>query len=142
MMIRGNVKAEGQSITIRFGGNARHYPRFAVIDNDSENLGLWQDIDEVAFAMKEHEGYRSVYVGTAPLPTLILRWLVQQAEIPLWSSEPDIIRATEDAAMIVATEKGERQLTLHKPMAAVDGGRSEREHRLNMDFGEVKIFAV
>ncbi len=142
MMIRGNIKGKGQSIRMRFGVNARHYPRFAVIDEDSENLGLWQDNNEVAFAMKEHDGYKSVYVGTAPLPTQILRWLVQQAEIPLWSSEPDIIRATKDAAMIVATEKGQRKLTLHKPMAAIDGGASDREHVLNMDFGEVRIFTA
>lgn len=142
MMIRGNISGRGQSIRMRFGVNARHYPRFAVIDDDSENLGLWQDVDEVAFAMKEHEGYRSVYVGTAPLPTQILRWLAKQADIPLWSSEPDIVRATEDAAMIVATEKGERKLTLHKPMASIDGGASNREHVLNMDFGEVKIFTA
>ncbi len=143
MMIRGNIKRPGsRPLRLRFGVNASHYPRFAVVDQTSENLGLWQDVDEVAFAMKEHEGYQSVYVGTAPLPAPILRWLVQQAEIPLWSSEPDIVRATEDAAMIVATEKGERKLTLHKAMAAIDGGGSKREHVLNMDFGEVNIFAA
>ncbi|MEE9168165.1 MAG: hypothetical protein V3U73_00285 [bacterium] len=142
MMIRANIKGKGQSIRMRFGVNAHHYPRFAVISDDSEGLGLWQDMNEVAFAMKKHEGYKSVYVGTAPLPTLILRWLVEQSEIPLWSSEPDIICATRDTAMIVATEKGERKLTLHKAMVSIDGGAAQREHILNMDFGEVKIFAA
>ncbi len=142
MMIRGKIRAEEYSIRLRFGVDARHYPRFAVTDDDGESLGLWQDVDEVAFAMKEYEGHKSVYVGSAPLPSLILRWLVQQAEVPLWSSEPDIVCATEDAAMIVATEKGERKLTLHKPMAPIDGGMAQREHLLKMDFGEVKMFAV
>jgi len=142
MMIRGNIREEKYRIRLRFGVDANHHPRFAVIGDDSKSLGLWQDMDEVAFAMKEHEGYKSVYVGSAPLPSLILRWLAEQAEVSLWSSEPDIVRATEDAAMIVATEEGARKLTLHKLMADVNGGMAQREHLLNMDFGEVKLFAV
>ncbi len=142
MLIRGNIKRPGKRLRLRFGVNASHYPRFAVVDANSENLGLWQDVDEVAFAMKEHEGYRSVYVGSAPLPAPILRWLAEQAEVPLWSSEPDIVRATQDAAMLVATEKGERKVTLHKPMRALDDNTLAREHVLNMDFGEVKIFVA
>ena len=142
MMIRAKIKTSTRPLKLRFGVNASHHPRFAIADKTFENLGLWQDIDEVAFAMKEHDGYRSVYVGTAPLPAPILRWLAKVAEVPLWSSQPDIVRATEDAVQIVATDKGDRKLTLHKPMASIDGGGPSKEHLLKMDFGEVKIFTA
>lgn len=142
MMIRAKIKTSTRPLKLRFGVNSKHHPRFAVIDENCENLGLWQDVDEVAFAIKKHDGYRSVYVGTAPLPVPILRWLAQVAEVPLWSSQPDIIRATEGAVQIVATAEGERKLTLLKPMASIDGGGPSEEHLLKMDFGDVKIFTA
>ncbi len=142
MLIRSAIEENNQPIKMLFGVKANRSPRFAVVDSESQSLGTWQDNNEVAFAIKELEGYKSVYVGTAPLPAQILRWLAQQAEVPLWSSKPDIIRATRDTAMIVATEKGERKLTLPKPMVSIEGGKAAREHLLDMDFGEVKIFTI
>jgi hypothetical protein len=93
-----------------------------------------------AFAAKAHEGYTSVYVGTAPLPVQILRPLAERAGVRMWSSMNDIIYATEDAVMIVATQKGERTLTLPKPMSSMDGGPPSRVHSLRMDTGDVGVF--
>jgi hypothetical protein len=92
--------------------------------------------------MKRHDGYTSIYVGSAPLPQRLLRWLAGQAGVDLWSSQPDIVWATRDAAAIVATSDGRRTLTLPKPMAPVDGGPAQRKHQLDLETGEVKIFAA
>ena len=61
------------------------------------------------------------------------------AGVRLSSSRPDNVRATKDAAMIVAADESERVLRLPHPMASVEGGAATTEHRLSMQFGEVKL---
>ncbi len=125
---------------LQFGVKSPQYPRFAVNDDDAMELGYWMDCHEVAFAYKEVEGWSSVYVGSAPLPAEILRWLAKRAGAELWSTQPDIVMATQDAAMIVATSEGERTFTLPKPMTALDCDEMRRAYNLNMGMGEVEIF--
>ncbi len=102
--------------------------------------GTWSDSKEIAFASKEHDGFTSVYAGTGPMPVELLRWIAGRAGVKLWSSKCDNVRATKDAAMIVATDQGERVLRLPAPMVPVEGGAAAIEHRLNMEFGEVRLF--
>ena len=125
---------------MRFGVDTHHWPRFSVTSGDAEQFGVWDDLGETAFAGREYQGFQSVYTGAAPLPAQVLRWLAKRAEARLWSSESDIVRATQDAAMLVATSSGERTLTLHKPMALAGGGESGSTHRLNLKRGEVRVF--
>ena len=139
MMIRSRIS---EKINVSFGVRKSYFPRFAVSDQGARPLGYWQDRDEVAFAWKQHEGWKSVYVGTAPMPVEILRWLAQMAGVPLWSSHPDIINATEDAVCIVATERGKHVIRFPKPMVPAEGGAALRLHRMDMDFGDVKIFTA
>ena len=44
------------------------------------------------------------------------------------------------AAMIVAADAGERIATFPQPMAPIEGGAAKKEHRIKMEFGEVKLF--
>ena len=142
MMIRSDIEETDERITLRFGVKKHYYPRFSIVDKDCRALGYWTDGNEVAFAWKELDGWNSVYIGAAPIPVEILRWLARKAQADLWSTQPDIIKATRDAAMIVATQEGKRVLRLPKPMACVDGGPMGIEHHLEMDFGEVKILTA
>jgi beta-galactosidase len=125
---------------LQFGVKSPQYPRFGVTNQDAMALGYWTDCHEVAFAWKEVEGWNSVYVGAAPLPVEILRWLAKRARAELWSTQPDIVMATQDAAMLVATSKGGRTFTLPKPMTALEGDEMRQVYDLNMEMGEVEIF--
>lgn len=136
------IRCKFDDIELTFGTRKERFPRFAVADKDAEPLGFWGDRNEVAFAWKEMDGWNSIYVGAAPLPVEILRWLLEKSGAKLWSTKPDIIRATEDAAMIVATEAGERLFHLPKPMKDIESGKLAAEHHLNLEMGEVKIFVV
>jgi hypothetical protein len=142
MMIQSHILEGIEETNLRFGINKNYFPRFAIEDPEARPLGLWMDNKEVAFAWKRCEGWNSVYIGTAPVPVEILRWLAQKAGAPLWSSHPDIINATRDAVCVVATERGKHAIRLPYPMASLEGGPSSTIHRLEMDFGEVKIFIV
>lgn len=142
MMIECKIAEPELKFFKSYGVKKEHFPRFAVISGDASvhALGRWSDRNETAFAWKQHDGYTSFYAGTGPLPVEILRWLAVKAGARLWSSRPDNIRATRGAVMIVASDRGERVLRLPKPMAPADGGAASREHRLEMDFGDVKVF--
>jgi hypothetical protein len=142
MMIQCDISDPDLKFFRRFGVTKQHFPRFAVTGNEPsvQTLGRWVDNDEVAFARREYEGFKSVYVGTGPVPVQILRWLATRAGARLWSSKPDIIRATRDTAMIVASDNGERLLHFPEPLAPIEGGPAVNEHRFDMEFGDVRAF--
>jgi hypothetical protein len=140
MMIQSQILEGFENINNSFGIKKHYFPRFSVRDLDARPLGHWTDQKEVAFAWKRCEGWNSVYVGTAPVPVEILRWLAQKAGASLWSSHPDIINAIQDAVCVVATERGKHSIRLPKVMIPMDGGLASTLHRLDMDFGDVQIF--
>jgi hypothetical protein len=82
----------------------------------------------------------SVYVGTAPLPPIVLRWLTVRAGVHLWSSESDIVTGTRDAAMLVAATTGARTILLPREMTCLETGRCARDHSENLEEGDVRIF--
>ena len=140
MLIKSTIQDDALEQSLKFGVNTPHWPRFAVTDEAADAWGMWDGGDEVALAGKEHAGYHSIYCGAAPLPIPLLRWLAKKAHARLWCNRADIVRATEDAAMIVATSTGQRTLSLHKPMALDTGGQAKQHHDLELEKGEVRIF--
>lgn len=115
-------------------------PRFAVTNPDCEVLGVWEDTEQPALTRKSHEGWTSVYVGTAPLPAQWLRYFAHEASVSLWSSAPDVVTATRSTAMLVATEDGKRRMTLPDSMEDAHNGRIGKIHDLELAFGDVSIF--
>jgi hypothetical protein len=142
MMIQCDFLADGASIKQKFGVSKEHFPRFAVTPESRSLriLGRWTDNDEIAFASKRHDGFNSVYVSSGPVPVEILRWLATAAGVRLWSTKPDCVRATRDAAAIIASSDGERQLNLPYALAPSSGGAASRKHRLDMKFGDIEVF--
>jgi len=144
MMIGCKVEENDLKFFRDFGVNKPHYPRFAIVPREDELVhvhGRWVDNEEVAFASKEHDGFTSVYVGTGPVPVELLRWIAGKAGVKMWSSKPDNVRASKDAAMVVATDEGERLIRFPSAMAPAEGGGPPAiEHRLTMEFGEVRLF--
>ena len=143
MMIRCKVEDPFLKFYREFGVRKAHHPRFAIVPRKDEAIrvhGTWSDSDEIAFASKEHDGFTSVYVGTGPVPVELLRWIAEKAGVHMWSSKADNVRASKGAAMVVATEAGERVLRFPDPMADVDGGEASKEHTVKMEFGEVRIY--
>ncbi len=138
MLIRSEWKDKKAGLL--FGVKQHEYPRFAVCDEEATALGYWHDCEEVAFASKPYQGWNSVYAGSAPLPVEILRELAQRSGAALWSTQPDIVIAAEDAAMMVATTEGERTLTLPKLMTCLESGETQCNHLLNLELGEVRFF--
>jgi hypothetical protein len=143
MMIRCLIDDSGTKFFRDFGVKKPHHPRFAVLPAEDKTVrvhGRWTDTKEIAFASRVYDGFTSVYVGTGPLPVEVLRWIAVKAGVTLWSTKPDNVRATKDAAMVVASDDGERLVRFPVPMAPAEGGLPQAEHRLTMEFGEVRLF--
>jgi len=143
MMIRCLIDDSGTKFFRDFGVKKPHHPRFVVMQGEDKALrvhGRWIDNNEIAFASKEYNGFTSYYVGAGPLPVEVVRWIATKAGVKMWSSKPDNVRASKGAAMVVASDNGERIIRFPQPMAPAEGGSAKKEHRLNMEFGEVRIF--
>ncbi len=140
MKIKTEVEGEYGCIDLEFGTKTPRFPRFSVTDSDAQPLGFWSGSNDIAFAMKNMQGWTSVYVGTAPVPVDILRWFVKISGSLLWSSKADIVKATKGGAMIVATEDGDRTIQFPFPMNESDGKKAVRALQLKMETGDVKIF--
>ena len=140
MLIQSKLPDGANLVKQKFGVKQNQSPRFAVSNSNVDVLGFWTDLNEIAFATKQVDGWNSVYLGSAPLPVEVLRWLVNFSGAKLWSNQPDIVRASEDTAMIVATSSGERKLSLPKSMKSTNSVKSGKKFQLNLEMGEVKIF--
>lgn len=140
MQIKTKIEDEDGCIEMEFGTKPARFPRFSVIDEDVEPLGFWSGTNDVAFAMKKMQGWTSIYVGTAPVPVEILRWFVKISGGLLWSTEADIVKATKDAAMIVATGNGKRLLQMPKPMSEIGEKIKSMKHQLVLQKGDVKLY--
>ncbi len=124
-----------------YGLKKHHSPRFTVREAPGVRaLGFWTDTNGIAFAEIQRDGYRSIYTGTAPLPVEVLRALAVQAGVRLWSTEADVVRATRESAMVVATKDGERTVEFPIPLAPSEGGEAALRHTLSMNYGDVKMF--
>lgn len=141
MLIRTSRGQGSPDFTGVFGVDAERAPRFSVTDGADEVWGHYPDTGTVAFASRTYNGFTSVFVGSAPMPAALLRELATASGASLWSTKRDIIYASKDAAMIVATDDGERTLTLPRPLAPVEGGPPATRHDLNLEAGEVRLFA-
>lgn len=142
MLVRTVMPGAGSTLEAGFGVDERHFPRFVVRDRQAEVLGEWQDGSGPAFARKEHDGYTSIYAGSAPIPVRILRELAVKAGVRLWSTRTDIVAASHDAAMIVATDGGQRTFTLPRPMQRGGAGEASAVHTLQMETGDVELFVA
>ncbi|MBN1543531.1 hypothetical protein JW992_15425 [candidate division KSB1 bacterium] len=139
MLIRTVAEEGERDSEIVFGVDEKRAPRFVVKDAD-QVLGVWHDSGEPAFAEKSVEGYRSVYLGSAPAPTAVLRRLAQNAGARLWSSEPDLVMACRDIAAVVATTPGQRTLALPEPLHHVRSAVTDRGFTYNAEYGQVDLF--
>ncbi|NND70537.1 MAG: hypothetical protein HKN43_03060 [Rhodothermales bacterium] len=126
---------------LRFGTGAVESPRFDTTNHD-EVLGTWIDSGKPAFSVRrDEEGWTSIYCGTAPLPATILRDLARLADARLWSSSEDIVVATRDTGMLVATEDGTRTISLAHPMKMIGSNETYSDtYTLNLTMGDVCLF--
>lgn len=142
MLIKAEDDRQGKLAPLPpFGLPGKHWPRFVVIDPEAKVWGVWADNGQPALAVKEENGWTSVYVGTAPLPVEWLRFLARSAGVHLYSDRPDVVYAARDCVALIASEEGERTVHLPRPLILWNAdGPPQREYHLTLERGEVRLF--
>lgn len=138
MMIATEIDKLNDQIV--FGVKEKRIPRFEIVSGADEIWGSWTDLKSPAFGMRQAEGWKSVYVGAAPLPIILLRFMAEVAGVKLWSDRADIIRGTRDLALIISTENGMMKAALPYPMREIETGISSQRHIFHSKKGDVHLF--
>ncbi len=138
-------------------------PRFAVrggsgssVGSGVETLGYWAGSEQIAFARRAMDGWTSIYAGTAPLPTSVLRRLATDAGAAPWTNRAAVVTASRAGAMVVGQDGPPvvgvgssapvggafGPLTVTFPFALRDetGGPPRTTHTLDLRFGDVRLF--
>ena len=132
-----------------FGPEAKPKPLFAVAPEQAGVLALghYRGTDQVALAMKQADGWTSVFCGGLQVSAEVLRELARAAGAHVWCHSNDVISACPGFVSIHATADGDKELLMPAPSGLRDLVTGEKlparaSHRLAMKKGETRLFAI
>ena len=115
-------------------------------DKDAESLGFLHS-GAIGFARKKHQNWNSVFSVMPCLPAEILRAVLKQAGVHLYTENGDVIYTNKSMLTIVASSSGEKVITLQSYVKLVDAQdktvfEPDDKNRisLNMKRHETRIF--
>ena len=123
-------------------------PRFIVEDNESTTLGLFCEGQKVAFAIKEYNGFTSVYCGTKYLQYDVLRNVAKFAGCHLYNEQGDVLYVSSNYIAVHAASSGEKTLKFENPCSLVElyedkeYSNNTTEITFEMLEGQTKMFEV
>lgn len=121
-------------------------PRFIVNDPDARVLGFLRDFNKPGLAVKDMDGWTSVYSSAPIVPAELLRNIARESGCHVYSEENDVIYANENFLGIYSPGGGQRSIRLPKKATIIDliekkeisSGKSE--FQLQMKANEAKLF--
>lgn len=123
-------------------------PAFSVDDPGARVLGTLRGVDAPGFAVKEMDGWTSVYIAAPFPPWKLISNLLRFAGGHLYSNRQDVVYANSRYIALQANGDGTRTLSLPGPATlrdAFDGSVlavSVTSHRLELKHGEVAFLEV
>jgi len=105
-----------------WGTSAPIGPNFHVQDDDAIELGqLVYTLGRCkpGFALKELDGWNSVYLSSPDVPAPVLRGIARYAGVHLYSEAGDVLHATPDLLGIHTVAGGQRAFKLPRRVEAV-----------------------
>lgn len=101
-----------------YSNQAKHYPlwqpylspRFVVKDNEATTLGLYNEDQDVAFAVKEYNGFTSVYCGVKFVQADVIRAVCKFANCHIYSFDGDTMYFSENYITIHASSTGKKTI--------------------------------
>jgi len=111
---------------LNFGTEGSVGPVFFVDDPEATPLGHLRDGGEVAFALREHESWRSVYVSMLNFGPQLLRNLTRYAGAHVWCDSDDVVYANSSMVCLHTASAGHKTITLPRPAVVTDLWTGER----------------
>lgn len=140
--------AAGLSEETAYGGTAEVSPIFHVADAGAETIGLHPVTGKPIVAIKQMDGWTSVYSSAFELPATLMRNLARQAGVHIWVDSDDAVYADGGYVGLHAATPGEKTITLPADCTAVDviTGRAVpvegREAHVPMEFGDTVLLRL
>lgn len=104
----------------RLGQQKRVEPSFYVITDDATVLGEYVDTGLPAFALKEYEDWRAVYLSEWHLTPEIARGMCLYAGAHIWNYQNDLLHARSPWLHVHAQKAGNRHFTLPERSTVLD----------------------
>ena len=123
-------------------------PCFFVEDDGATVLGRYCHDGSVAYAMKERDGYVSVYCASRILRSELLASLAEWSGCHLFLRTDDVLYANENFVTVHAKEDGERTVYFKTPCSPFEVyekryyGHNVTQIRVEMKLGETKMWCL
>ncbi len=131
------------------GPNVKVEPAFSIVPEEGVRiLGRYVEGGEPAVAVREVDGFASVFVGTLKVPARFFANVAKSAGVHLYAEPGDVIHTDGVVLSITASSEGTKTIRLPGPSRVVNALSGEvvleggSEFRLPMRFGETRIFVV
>ena len=124
------------------------YPAFSVKDDTAKALGNFLVNKKVSFALKEMDGWNSIYIGSQHVRSDVIREIARFAGCHIFCETDDIIYSGEHYITIHAGFTGEKTLKFKKPCSPFEVyeekcyGENVAEISFKMLKGETKTFKL
>ncbi|HPD16787.1 MAG TPA: hypothetical protein PLE19_17710 [Planctomycetota bacterium] len=129
--IRVMVDDSGYPLTrggegLSFGTEGSVGPVFFADDPEACVFGRLRDGGEPAFALRHHDGWRSVYLAMLNFGPKLLRNLARFAGAHVWCESDDVIYANRSLVCLHTASAGDKVIRLPRPAIATDLWTCER----------------
>ncbi len=122
-------------------------PVLGITDPDAEALGFLHS-GTPGFGIKKHPGWTSIFSAAPCVPTVILRALLKNAGVHIYTASGDTVYANRSMIAYVANSLGEKELTLPYAATLEDALTGEeiklkrRRCKISMKRHETRIFWI
>jgi len=123
-------------------------PIFYADDPDAQVLAVLEDIGKPGLALKETDGWTSIFCASPNLPPNVLRWLLSRAGVHVYGDGPDALYANRFMLCVHAPTGGKRLLRTPSPTDWYDPfadevlARHAQELSLDLAQYETRLFLL
>lgn len=123
-------------------------PGFYIADEEAEPLGTYCEMGLCAYALKEMDGWTSVYCAPQILRAELLASLAEYAGCHLYSRDDDVLYANKNFVTIHASYKGKHTIFFKEPCSPYEVyekryyGHNVTKLELDMRMGDTLMFSV
>ena len=126
--------------------NYRFSPHFCVEDPDAVVLGRYRNLLRPGMAIKEADGFTSLFIGTPDAPSALLRNALKLAGVHLYSQQDNLVYANSGMLSVTFRREGSHTLSLPSRSRVIDAltGEVIADKVLSLSiaaaYGETRIF--
>jgi len=122
-------------------------PMFAVDDPDSQVFGRYVEDGAAAMAVKDYEGFRSVFVGGLALPAAVFAAIARSCGVHLYCDAGDVVYTDGRILSITACTQGAKEIRFPAPAVVTDVFSAEEvargeSFRLSLRKGETRVYRL